>query len=181
MANNGTYRHVQRMGAVTHLLQQLPVEVQTSILMTATAEAHKPVKAAMKRHARRSRRTGALEESIDTLVKNYPARAKALAVTGPDRGHYRGGKRVKKGGDFRGADRPANYAHLVESGHVIATKGGTVRRGTAQVTGFVPGKPFARPAGEETKQEVAARFTAGLEKGITKARDRLIREGAHRA
>lgn len=100
------------------------------------------------------------------------------------------------------------YAHLIEFGHHIA-KGGSLRpkytrvltsvvnpdgktvrrwrrgvpsteaRGT--VSGWVPAKPFMKPAFATTQSQVLSELYKGIEAGIEKTRTRLIKSGAHAA
>lgn len=157
--------------ALTSALRAIPADIRTEILARGTKEAIQPIKIAAKRYAKRSEATGALRESITDKVKSYPENAKAVGLVGPDRQYYARGKRVSAFGALlsgKARRRPANYAHLVENGHVaVAPRKGTSRRkGSATVAGWVPARPFIRPAVLTTSAEQSAAFTRGLEKGL---------------
>ena len=102
-----------------------------------------------------------------------------------------------------GARRPAKYAHLVEFGHVIAKGGklsptyriellatgkvsksgkpirrwkraGVEKDAPGHAAGFVPAKPFMRPAMAATQAEQAEGFYNGLERGYVRAITRAV-------
>lgn len=169
---NQSYVHVTGANELASALRQLSNEVRASVLAAGLREAVKPVLSAAKRYAKRSERTGALRASLTTKVVNYPRSGKAVGLVGPDKKYYRGGKKVSLNvAALAGADRPANYAHLVEYGHRIVApkKDTTIRHGTAKVSGFVPAKPFLRPAVMTTRSEQASGFYKGIEKGFAQA------------
>lgn len=200
-------KNVVRLDGITEVLRGLPRDLQTQILATAVAEAARPIVQAAKRNAESSRRTGALQASISARVRKYKRDAVATAVVGPDRSYYAGVAKLRKGDDKRGAEQPSRYAHLVEFGHNVA-KGGKLRdeyvsevalvrnsRGklvrrrrrterirrfaTGVVGGFVPAKPFLRPALLETSALAGANMLNGIRKGIERARAKLVRKGVH--
>ena len=105
------------------------------------------------------------------------------------------------GGDLR---RPANYAHLVEYGFRIAMggslrgkynltlvgtgrysakgkeikrwkRGALVQAATGREGGFVPGKPFLRPAVITTRGQQAAAFERGVADGLARELAKLQR------
>jgi len=169
---NTAYMHVTGANELSAALRGISDEVRAFVLQEGLTEAAQPVLVAAKRFAKRSERTGALRESLTVKVKNYPADGKAVALVGADKNYYRKGKKVSKiSASVLGADRPSNYAHLVEFGHhaVAPKKGKTIRKKTATVTGWVPPKPFLRPALMTTQSEQAAGFFKGIERGFTKA------------
>jgi HK97 gp10 family phage protein len=122
-------RNITGLDSISHVLQQLPVEIRGSILRDAVSAAAEPVKEAAKRNARRSVRTGALYASIEKKVVTAKGlkSASATAIVGPSRDYFRkGGAKVKQTGgsvDRRGAEQPSRYAHLVEFGHHVVTGG----------------------------------------------------------
>lgn len=170
------------------VLNELPKSVRGEVLAEALKKAVVPIR----RHtiAKAPKRTGALKKSITAKVISYPKDGRAVALIGPDRNYYMGGKRVKKGGDKRGADKPSNYAHLVEFGHYSGTssagfggfaKGTTLRKKTAQARSFILPKPFLRPglmAGESAANTILA---AEVESAMARVRSKMIKAGTHAA
>lgn len=162
------------MEGMTAVLLGLPKEVRTVALKVATEEAAKPLKEWQKRFARRSERTGALRASINYKVKKYESTGVAVAVVGPDRNYYAGGKAVKKSALIpSNADKPAHYAHLIEFGHhaVVPRKGTSLRKKTAKLSkaSWVPAVPFVRPATAMAHIDMATAFDRGMTRGIEKA------------
>jgi hypothetical protein len=170
-ARSATYRHITGITQLREVLALLPADMAGEILGRATKEAIQPIKVAAKRFAKRSEDTGALRASITDKVKVYPQSGKAVGLVGPDRAYYRRGKKVGKLGALFWSNKPANYAHLVEYGHVaVAPKRGTsLRKNTARRVGFVPAKPFIRPAVVTTLAEQIAAFTRGIEIGLNES------------
>lgn len=145
---------------LSRALNLIPAAMRADILAPAVGAAAEPIKSAMRRLAPKD--TGALEASIDKKVISDAHKGTAAALVGPDRNYYRGGKALGKGDDRRGAARPANYAHLVEFGHVAVApiKKTSRRKKTALEVGFVPPRPFIRPgfaAGEAEAQRILVR------------------------
>lgn len=169
------------MGELNALLSGLPKEVRGGVLSSAVSASSRPLVSAQKQLALRSERTGALRASIRSKVRNYQNTGTAVAIVGPDRSYYSGGKRVKGGSLIQSdAARPANYAHLVEFGHYTAarsgkfggmTKGTSRRRGknTSHDAIFILPKPFVRPSVVLAKSEMASAFDRGTTRGIEKA------------
>lgn len=117
---------------------------------------------------------------------------------------------IKKTKASKGVTSPAvRYAHLVEFGHNVA-KGGSLRpkytrvlttvvnpnngkkvrrwrRGVVSeeakgsVAGWVPAKPFLRPAFMTTQGQVLSELYEGVKDGLEKTRSKLIKSGAHAA
>lgn len=96
--------------------------------------------------------SGSLRRSIGLVIRLYKKGMITYGIIGARRGFGTGG------------NEPANYAHLVEYGHVI-TSGGAIARvvnpfkpnnRSGVVTGIVEPKPFLRPAWESTKAQVLA-------------------------
>lgn len=185
--NSATYKHVLGADSLSAALRALPLDMQARTLASAVKEVCIPIEIAAKRFAKRSKRTGALSNSITHKIVVYPKTGKAVGLVGPDRNYYIQGRRLSaKGGKLGalyGADRPANYAHLVEYGHRIA-KGGALTRldgkgkkGKGTVGGFVPAKPFIRPAVITTHSQQAAGFYRGIERGFNAALQKYRRSG----
>jgi len=181
---SATYRHVTGDDALIKAFRALSDDMREQILREGMKELVKPIEIAAKRFARRSRDTGALEASITSKVANYPRSGKAVGLVGPDRNYYSKGKRVR--GRLtallaRNQRKPANYAHLIEYGHVaVAPKKGTTRRkGTAQDVGFVAPRPFIRPAVATTQAQQAEGFYRGIERGWNKAVEKQVSSGRH--
>lgn len=171
--NSSTYRR-ECAAELTAALRQLSHDVRAQVLESGTKAAIRPILTAAKRFAKRSERTGALRESLTTKVKVYAANGKAVGLVGPDRNYYRRGKRVSKNvASFVGADRPANYAHLIEFGHMAVKprKGTSLRKKTAELgkKSWVPPKPFIRPAVLTTLAQQSAEFQKGIEKEFMRA------------
>lgn len=171
---SATFRHVTGITQLTEVLHMVPMDMAGEILGRAVAEAIKPIEIAAKRFARRSEETGALRESITHKVKVYPQTGKAVGLVGPDRAYYSRGKKLKGALSVLAAGnrrKPANYAHLVEYGHVAVAprKGTTRRKRTATDVGFVPAKPFIRPAVLTTTAQQLEGFTRGIEIGLNES------------
>lgn len=146
------------------MLRELPASVESRVMGDAIGIAAKPIMQMAK--AKAPKRTGALSRSIITVVRRYPKAGKVMALVGPDKEYYSGGKRLKKGASRQGADRPAKYAHLVEFGH--QTK-----------NGFVAAKPFIRPAVAAGKpaaiNALADAVGVGMEREIGRVASKLKR------
>lgn len=174
MANSAFFKKpLTGMGKISEVLRGLPEALQSTILSEAVEAAAKPIERAAKRLV--TVRTGALRLSINHKVVGGKRRPFAMAIIGPDRGSYQNGKRIKKGTDSRGADKPANYAHLVEFGHltVKSSKGASLRKRNTVPLGFVSPKPFMRPAVAEAEGACATALLDGIDRGINQARARL--------
>ncbi len=172
---------------VQRVLRTLPQELQDKVMRTALTRAAKPAVDAAKMFASRSVRTGALRESIGAVVKKGRRGGSVYAIVGPLRGYYKEGKALAKDASRRGADQPANYAHLVEYGHIaVAPKKGTSLRkktATAPSNGkrFVAPKPFLRPALLASTDRIVETMAQGVAEGIEKQRQRLVKNpGASR-
>ncbi len=166
-------------------MKTLPVELQQKVMAIALARAAKPLVNAAKMFALRSKRTGALVESLGAIVKKDKSGG-AYAVIGPRRGYFRGGKKLGKGEDARGADAPANYAHLVEFGHrtalggTLTRKSGRGKKGAGQEGKFVPPRPFMRPALLAAGDAVATELANGVSDGIARTLQRIVKNPASR-
>jgi HK97 gp10 family phage protein len=163
------------------MLRDLPPSVESRVMGDAVAVAAKPIIAAAK--ARAPSDTGALRRSITAVVKRYPKAGKIMAIIGPDKAFYGGGKRVKQGQSKKGKDRPSKYAHLVEFGHYSGTatgrkggfaKGTSIRKGTAQATAFIRPRPFLRPAVAMATPAAVAALQGGVEKGMEREIKRTL-------
>lgn len=176
MANSGTYKHVKGIDAHSRALRALSADLRGKILGKAVGEAIAPVLVAAKRFAKRSVRTGALRNSLTSKVVVYDSGV-AVGLVGPNKAYYSGGKRISKlTAAVRGqADRPANYAHLVEFGHyqVAGNSAGKTlkRKGRRKASlarsgkKWVPAKPFLRPAVQTTLAAQEAGWRNGIKKG----------------
>lgn len=162
------------------LMAELPASVEARVLSDAISHAVKPIVARAKALA--PRKTGALQRSLTSVVRRYPGKGKIVAVIGPDKDYYSGGKRMRRGESRKGADRPAKYAHLVEFGHFSGThsgqfggfkKGTSLRQGNATAASFVGPKPFLRPAVAAGEREAATRLADGVEIGMAREIKRL--------
>lgn len=135
------------------------------------------------------RDTGALRKSLGVVVKKMPRTGKIMAFIGARRSYYSKGKKIKKGGDRRGAQSPAHYSHLVEFGHRsgVATgrsgrlnSGQSFRSGTLTQRSYVLPRPFLRPAFEQMRdhahKQIVAGFNRALEIEYRRARRRFTRK-----
>jgi HK97 gp10 family phage protein len=141
--------------ALMEVVHQLPIEVRTNVLADGVRMGAKPVVTAAKSFA--AVRSGALRKSITSVVRKDRKRGTAVAVVGPSTQYFHGGKKVKKGQSYKGADRPANYAHLVEFGYA--------KRNGAEH----PARPFMRPAVRVAQAKVGVSMAVGIQRGLTKA------------
>jgi hypothetical protein len=180
------HRHVLGVDALTGALRALPEDMRTRTLAAGMKALLQPIKIAAKRFAKRSEDTGALRESITEKVVSYPEQARVVGLVGPDRHYYSHGIRIKTGFGrllAKNKRRPANYAHLVEYGHVSVKprKGTSRRKKNAIVTKkeFVPAKPFLRPAVLTTQSQQADAFAEGIARGLKSAIDREVKSGRH--
>ena len=135
----------------------------------AVARAIVPVNKAAKRNAKQYQETGTLWRSIGRKIKTYGKWDVVWAGVGP-----------RKGFEGVGPDGrrrvPANYAHLVELGHVIVGKGQKKKRGSwarsRQVKKLmaagqvVPARPFLKPALDTQKPMAMAILTREIKKRL---------------
>jgi len=173
---------IDGLAEVRAVLNTLPAEMQDKVLRPALARAARPLVNAAKNFARSSERTGALVRSLGAVVKRGKlGSGTAYAVVGARASYYSGGKRLKRGERAAGADRPANYAHLVEFGHaVVAPKAGTsLRKRTATQAKngrtHVPAKPFLRPAVLTAKSAIGRELAAGISAELQRQLRRLVK------
>ncbi len=176
MANSATQSITKTSAQTSAILNAMSEEMRATILEDGVRALCKPIEVAAKRFAKRSERTGALRESITTKTVSYKDKGVAVGLVGPDRAYYNGRRKVGKLGALFGADKPANYAHLVEYGHhaVAPRKGTSRRKKTAVVTGWVPAKPFIRPAVLTTASAQSNEFFAAVERSIDRAFNRAV-------
>lgn len=180
------------------LCRDLPPAVESRVMGDAVKVAAAPIVKAAK--LKTPVRTGALRRSITAVVKRYPRAGKVMALIGPDTRYYSKGKGLDKKADRRGADRPANYAHLVEFGHHIAKggalrdqheivstvitdskgrirrvrkKGTVVEKASGTATMFVLPQPFLRPAVMSAGAQAQAELARGVEVGMKREIKRL--------
>lgn len=170
-------------------------QVEKKVIGVALEEAARPIEVAARRLV--SVRTGALRRSITHTLRQY--KNKSVVIIGPDRDYYEGGVRLKKGDSKKGKDRPANYAHLVEFGHLSRNAKANAlakkmvaftakERAAARVAGralpaagrrtvdFVPARPFLRPAVAQGEAGAAAAFERGVAKGLVREIKKLNRK-----
>lgn len=149
------------------MLEQLPARTQANVIVVAVGEAAKPLVRLAKANV--IVRTGALKRSIIHVVRRYPRSGKVLAIIGPDAHFYRAGKRVRRG-DFRGADKPSKYAHLVEFGYHV--RKGLKNKNSKTV--WVPAKSFLRVAVMQGGDVAAVAFERGVVKGLDREISKLL-------
>lgn len=175
---NTVYRHVKGIEGISAILQGLPKEMRTNFLGAAVDNGAKPVEVLAKRFARRSRDTGALEESIDHVVRKYPHTVTAVAVIGPAKSYYRGRRKLAKGEDRQGAAQPSRRAHLIEFGHHTRQPKKTGKSKPGKIE-WVPPQPFMRPAHMISGPQVLTAMQQSLGNSIERTRRRLIKQGIH--
>lgn len=170
------------------LLREMPAAVRADIMEGALVKASRPIQRAMVSMA--PRRTGALKKSIAIKGLSNKAKGEAAALIGPDRNYYASGRRVKKGEDRRGADKPSNYAHLVEFGHYSGvsserfggfSKGTSLRKKTATARSFIRPQPFMRPGFSAGLPQAEAILEREVTASIERVRARMIKAGTHAA
>ena len=105
-----------------------------------------------------SRQTGALAKSIGKKGTTDRAKQSAEVKIGP-----------RKNFRFKGR-KPVAYAHLVEFGHIGKTPGG-------DVFGFVPPKPFMRPAFAGERANVMRKYTETMSENIHRHYKNAERKG----
>jgi len=205
---SGNFQYVRGMDALSGVLKALPEAMRNQILRDGVMGAVLPIQVAAKRFAKRSEDTGALRESITNKVVVYPQTGRAVGLVGPDRDYYWGRSKSRLGRLYKGARRPAKYAHLVEYGHLIAVGGslkaqhhlelvgigkfskngkelkrwkrGIIKtQAKGRAGGFVPAKPFIRPAVMTTMQKQSDAFFRAVERSYTRIVDREVRAGRH--
>lgn len=162
------------------LLRDLPASVESRVMGDAVGQALKPMQADAR--ARAPKDTGALKRSISVKVKRYANKGIIIGLVGPSKDYFKNGKKLKVGQSRRGADKPSNYAHLVEYGHFRVAgngvapkslKGKTIRKNTAKAKGWVPARPFMRPAAASQRDNVLNGLEAGVVKGLERETKRL--------
>lgn len=172
---NSSYKHFKGTDDLTSRLGGLSKDMRTRVIAIAVTRGARHVVRAAKRGAAKSRRTGALVNSIKAVTRKYERNGTAVAVVGPDRDYYQGGKRLKKGANRQGADRPTKYAHLVEFGHytrgatgvsVSSSKGTSRKKGTFKESAFVLAQPFMRPAVASSAGAVRAEMEAVVSEAV---------------
>lgn len=168
-------------------LEGVKVGVQNTVLRAAIRKACGPLAKAAKQNApTRKRRakdgpTGLLKKSIGFRV----VRTKRGVIVG-----LVGSRRRFMGYAGKKKRVPANYAHLVEFGHRIAVGGkllrieqpGKRRRSQANETivgssGFVPGRPFMRPAWTAGKRQAQETIRNEVRLGIARIAKRYAAKG----
>jgi len=122
-----------------NMLRELPVKVFRSVVGSAAMYAMTPVLKAARANAPVDR--GVLRGSLIKKKKSFPRNFTVWVGVGSRK-------------------KVAPHDHLIEFGHRIV-------RGKKTV-GFVPPKPFLRPAFENNKQEVMQRYRDKLVLGIEK-------------
>lgn len=192
MANSGVFSvRLEGFEAIRNVLRQLPDKLRDKVLAKAVAKAAKPLVENAKALA--PVRTGALKRSIAAVVRRSRKTGEPFAVVGAERGRYfRGGKALRGNADRRGADQPANYAHLVEFGHysaagtgisVASAKGTRIKTGkrrsskrkAMEVRSFILPKPFMRPAVARSGNDVAMKMAETIEAELAKEADKLAK------
>lgn len=177
------------------MLANLPAKTEQAVIGVALERAAAPIKREARRLA--PKLTGALKASITHVLKKYPK--KTMVIIGPDKDYYEKGKRVKKGGNRLNKDRPANYAHLIEFGHLTRNAAANAKakrmvRHTAKeiaaanaagralptagrrTVEFVAPRPFMRPAVMGQEAAAAQEFEQGVAKGLEREIKKINRK-----
>jgi HK97 gp10 family phage protein len=165
---------VQGIAEAARKLENVKNGVRRRVLRRANVAAARPIRATAKKASVFIDRSGLLRRSLVLKTKTYPS-GTVVSVIGADRnvqGTYKGRRRV-----------PANYLHLVETGHRIAVSERTqasmadtvlLRRGKrflragqtqAVVAGMVRARPFIGPAGEQNVSASLAKFRETFARG----------------
>ncbi|MEM6560039.1 MAG: HK97-gp10 family putative phage morphogenesis protein [Planctomycetota bacterium] len=153
MAKQGL--HLQGDRALQKALRKLGDKAARKVSRSAVSAAATPVAKAARRNA--PKESGLLRKSIGRRVRTYTERGTVIALVGPRRnfsGEHEGERRV-----------PANYAHLVENGH-LAPDGS-----------FVPPKPFLRPALDASKGEAMNKLRQKTAEGIEREAKKASKGG----
>jgi HK97 gp10 family phage protein len=170
MAKNSTSLQMKGTAELHAVLAALPKEVRQEVLASALGKGAGEV--AKRARVLAAKDSGALKRSITYVVRSYRSGETAVAVIGPNK-------------RFRGPDgaRPANYAHLVEYGHRVA-KGGALtrldgrgRKGKGVAGGFVPARPFMRPATLAATPVIPGVMLKGVDSGMKRAIAKRVRAG----
>lgn len=143
---------------------KFPLLVRDRLLKKAMKATTTPIKEAAK--AMLKRRTGALQDAVDERITTKGAKGETVrGYIGVKRG-IKVPVRLIKSGKHAGqllVAIPTRYAHLVEFGHKIVDKHGTV-------IGIVAPIPFLRAGWGAAGGEVAlATLASNLEEGIAQA------------
>jgi HK97 gp10 family phage protein len=131
--------------AVENSTEQLMLQIERRGMKDALLKAATPMVKKTKQLA--PTRTGALRKSIGKKGSTNRAKQSAEVKIGP-----------RKAFKFKN-QKPSWYAHLVEFGHIAKTPGG-------KVAGFVPAKPFMRPAFEAEKAASQKKYAEELSAAI---------------
>lgn len=188
--NSATSITFEGADQLTAALQGMPAAIRSGILARSVKKAAQPIAEAMRRMA--PRRTGSLRASIAVKVVEDSKKGTAMAIIGPDRNYYSGTKKLSKYASKQGANKPANYAHLVEFGHHTAArsgvfggmaKGSSRKRGknTSHDSAFVLPQPFIRPGFFAGAPAAEAIMVAEIGAAVTATRKKMISTGAHAA
>lgn len=133
------------------LLKHLPDRVARKVLRAAVNKAATPIVKSARRKA--SKESGTLRKSMGKKLVVNKKTGSVMAIIGPRR---------EVTGEFEGKQRvPANYAHLVEDGHIAADGS------------HVPAKPFLRPAYDEGKGPALETIKAGVKTGVVNEAKKL--------
>jgi len=145
-------KHLEKM------LAEAPAKLRRKHVRRAVSFAITPVLKAARKLAPRD--TGDLKRYLKRKIKSYSKNATIFGMVGPEK-------------------HKAPHAHLVEFGHRIVVggtvarkdgslKGGGKNRGAGRVVGFVPPRPFLRPAFQQNKENMLRRYRQKLIEGLNK-------------
>lgn len=163
-----TLTKVRNAKEIARILGFVPQRLIDSKLRAIVEDAARPIVKAAKANLV-GVDTGALRDSIGSIVRVTPARSRVAAYIGPRKGpeynlvNASTGKRVRV---------PVKYAHLVEFGtapHIVVKRGfrrdGTYFERRAEHPGTAA-RPFLRPAFEGSKSSVADALGNAIGKAI---------------
>lgn len=139
-------------GEVYKFFRQMPRKVQKKIVRGMIRRASKPIIKEAK--SRVHSVSGNLKRSIGYVEQK------------PKNGVYQG-KVLPRVGEINGRLYKGYHAHLVEYGHSVVVGGKKGKGG--KVIGFVPPKPFLRPAFDNKKEEA-------IKVAIEYMKERLLKE-----
>jgi len=169
-------------------LKALPPAVFRRVARAANAKAMRPV--VQKAKSLAARRSGLLRRSIGIKTKLYPKKLVVATVVGARANVMQ--ETVDPVTKQRRRQIPSKYAHLVEYGHRVARKGTTLlrsgetlkagrrrarleKRKLGVAAGFVPAKPFMRPAFDGLVPTITAVLRAEYAAAIEREHARSIK------
>ncbi len=119
--SKGVTLEIKGLDELRRKFSRLPERIQKNSLRKAVNAGADPMLSKVRQTA--NRKSGALKKAMKKKVKTYRKSGTVVALIGADKSFVRDG------------NKPANYLHLVEDGHIDAKTGR-----------FIPGSHFMRNA-----------------------------------